>query len=372
VNLSDSALSLPWFGWSKPAHEQATAHIALDLLDDKVVAVPKASLTGADIDAQASIGFGPQGVSNVIIDHLVGGRTDVRGSLAIGEDGRWTINARGASLDASALFAEMDRPARSQPPPLTIDAQLARLILGPGREANRVAAMLKSDGPHWTEAAIMLGLGEKASASVNFGGAIGDRQFTLTTDDFGALLRLADVYDNVQGGSFALRGESEDREGTRMLIAEASGADYRVVGAPALARLLSVASLSGAGALLRGQGIPFNRLAGQVIFSGNLISLNGLRAYGGALGINASGDVDRVKEEISIAGTLVPAYTLNSVLGNIPVLGNLLVGGEGQGVFAANFRIYGPREDPKISVNPLSTLAPGILRNLFVFSPSGP
>ena len=373
VDLSDSTLSLPWFGWSKLAHEQATASLALDLADDKVIAVPKASLTGTGIDTQASISFGPLGVNNIAVDHLVVGQTNAQGNLAIGEDGRWTISVQGKSLDASTLFKEIDRPPdQTEPPPLTIDARLDRLILGPGREANGVAGKLESDGRHWTEAAVALGLGDKASAAVNFGGALGDHQFKLTTDDFGALLRLADVYDNVQGGSFALTGKAEDRNGTRMLVADATGADYRVVGAPALARLLSIASLSGAGALLSGQGIPFNRLAGQVIFSGDVISLNNLRAFGGALGINASGDVDRVKGQISIAGTLVPAYTLNSVLGNIPVLGNLLVGGEGQGVFAANFSISGPRDDPRISVNPLSTLAPGILRNLFLFSPNGP
>jgi hypothetical protein len=373
LDLSDSTLSLPWFGWSKPAREPATARVTLDLADDKLVAVPQASLTGADIDAQVSIGFGAKGVNRVAFDHLSVGQTNAQGSLAIGEDGGWTISAQGASLDASALLKEIDRrPDRAEPPPLTIDARLDRLILGPGREASHVAAKLASDGQHWTEAAIALSLGDKASAKVNFGGALGDRQFKLTTDDFGALLRLADIYDNVQGGSFDLAGAAEDRNGKRMLVADATGANYRVVGAPALARLLSIASLSGVSALLSGQGIPFNQLAGQVILSGDLISLNGLRAYGGALGINASGDVDRVKGELSIAGTLVPAYTLNSVLGNIPVLGNLLVGGEGQGIFAANFRIYGPREDPKVSVNPLSTLAPGILRNLFLFAPGGP
>ena len=373
LDLSDSTLSLPWFGWNKRAGERATARLTLDLADDKVIAVPKASLTGRDIDAQASIHLGAQGVDDVIVDHLAVGQTDVQGNLAIGKDGRWTISAQGKSLDASGLFNEIDRrPNEAEPPPLTIDAKLDRLILGPGREANHVAAKLASDGRHWTEAAIVLGLGEKASARVNFGGVLGDRQFKLTTDDFGALLRFVDVYDNVQGGNFALAGAAEDRNGTRMLVAEASGSDYRVVGAPALARLLSIASFSGAGALLSGEGIPFNRLAGQVIFSGDLISLNGLRAYGGALGINASGNVDRVKEQISIAGTLVPAYTLNSVLGNIPVLGNLLVGGEGQGIFAANFSLYGPSEDPKVSVNPLSTLAPGVLRNLFLFSAGGP
>jgi AsmA-like C-terminal region len=335
--------------------------------------VSQATLTGADIDAQASIGFGAQGVNNVAVDHLAVGQTHVHGGLTIGGDGRWTITASGKSLDASALVKEIDhRPEQTEPTPLTIDANLDRLILGPGREANHVTAKLASDGHHWTEALILLGLGDKGAATVNFGGAIGEGQFKLATDDFGELLRVADVYDNVQGGTFGLTGRTEDRNGTRMLVADATGADYRVVGAPALAQLLSVASLSGASALLSGQGIPFNRLAGQVIFSGDLISLNGLRAYGGALGINASGNVDRVKEQISIAGTLVPAYTLNSVLGNIPVLGDLLLGGEGQGIFAANFRLYGPRDDPKVSVNPLSTLAPGVLRNLFLFSPGGP
>jgi len=373
LDLADSTISLPWFGWRKPARAPATGHLTLDLANDKVLAVPKASLTGADIDAQGSIGFGARGVNKVTVDHLAVGQSDVHGSLAIGDDGRWTIAAVGKSLDASALVKEIDqRPDQAEPPPLTIEAKLDRLILGPGREARRVDATLASDGHHWTEAAISLGLGEKASATVNFGGALGDRQFKLTTDDFGALLRLGDVYDNVQGGSFALIGAAEDRNGTRMLVADATGSDYRVVGAPALARLLSIASLSGAGALLSGQGIPFSRLAGQMSFSGDLISLNNVRAYGGALGINASGTVDRVKEEINIAGTLAPAYTLNSVLGDIPVLGNLLVGGEGQGIFAANFRLSGPRDDPKISVNPLSTLAPGVLRNLFLFSPGGP
>jgi hypothetical protein len=375
LDLSDSTLSLPWFGWRKPEHTPATARMTLDLTNDKVTAISKASLSGAGIDAQVSVGFDAKGVNNVTVDHLSIGQSDVRGNLVIGDDGRWTISARGKSLDASALLKEIDsRPDRVEPPPppFTIDAQLDRLVFGPGREVNHVTAKLSSNGQHWTEASILLGLGDKAAATMNFGGAIGDSQFKLATDDFGELLRIADVYDNVRGGTFGLTGKAEDRNGKRMLIVDASGADYRVVGAPALARLLSIASLSGAGALLSGEGIPFNRIAGQVIFAGDLISLNGLRAYGGALGINASGNIDRASGQMSIAGTLVPAYTLNSVLGNIPVIGNLLLGGEGQGIFAANFRLYGQRDDPKVSVNPLSTLAPGILRNLFLFSPGGP
>ena len=63
---------------------------------------------------------------------------------------------------------------------------------------------------------------------------------------------------------------------------------------------------------------------------------------------------------------------LNSILGNIPLIGNFLLGGEGQGLFAAAFRASGPLDDPTISVNPLSALAPGMLRNLFLFEPGSP
>jgi hypothetical protein len=42
----------------------------------------------------------------------------------------------------------------------------------------------------------------------------------------------------------------------------------------------------------------------------------------------------------------------------------LLLGGEGQGLFAANYRVAGSAADPQVSVNPLSALTPGFLRRL--------
>jgi len=47
------------------------------------------------------------------------------------------------------------------------------------------------------------------------------------------------------------------------------------------------------------------------------------------------------------------------------VLGTLLMGGEGQSLFAASFRLTGSSDDPSVTVNPLSAVTPGILRHLF-------
>ena len=68
---------------------------------------------------------------------------------------------------------------------------------------------------------------------------------------------------------------------------------------------------------------------------------------------------------MALQGTIVPFTTVNRLLGIIPLLGDLLVGGEGQGLFAATYRVKGPTDNLDVGVNPLAVLAPGFLRNLF-------
>jgi hypothetical protein len=373
LDLKSASIDVKKMNWSKAAGIPATAQMTLDLVDDKVTNIRDATIKSASMDAKLAASFDDQGISSITIDHVIGGDNDFSGNAIRDLRGGWRITAAGKSFDAAGLVDELDKapPSEGAEPPLAIDATLDRLRLGPQREARALILSLVSDGLHWQQASIDANLSDTTSAKLRFS-AEGDRAFTLTSDDFGALLKLLGIYDDIVGGRFALAGHAEDRGARRVLVTKADGSDYRVVRAPALARLLSLASFSGINALLTGQGIPFNRLQGDIVFETGKISLSNARAYGGAIGINASGVIDRAAGQINISGTLVPAYTLNSVIGSIPVLGDILVGGAGQGVFASNFRLYGPIDEPQISVNALSTLAPGFLRNLFLFSPSGP
>ena len=53
------------------------------------------------------------------------------------------------------------------------------------------------------------------------------------------------------------------------------------------------------------------------------------------------------------------------MLGNVPVIGNLLVSRRGEGVFGMTYSINGPAAQPRVGVNPVSALTPGILRRIF-------
>ena len=138
-----------------------------------------------------------------------------------------------------------------------------------------------------------------------------------------------------------------------------------MIEAPVLARLLLVASLTGIVEGLSGDGIEFDRMVGEFTLQNGVLATELVRAYGSSLGLTAKGQIDLGRSRIDLQGTIVPAYLFNRLIGNIPLLGPLLTGGEGEGFVAFTYTMTGDLSEPEIKVNPLSALAPGFLRTLF-------
>jgi uncharacterized protein YhdP len=376
LDLGGAALSLPDLNWAKPAGVPASARLQLDLVDDRVSAIREATAKGKGIGLRVAAAYGAagEGVQRVELKQFVLGKTDMTGTVARRPEGGWRANLAGASLDATALLDNLTKPgpSRHDEPPLVIDGKFTRVIFGPGREARDVIVQLYSDGAHWQSVRLDLAPAASVSLRLRFGETGGDRPFDFSTSDLGATLRLLDVTDHVTGGQLSATGHAQDSGPDRRFIGRLDGSDYKIVEAPVMARLLSVASFTSIASMLSGEGIPFTRLTGDFTAQDGKVAIKQGRAFGGAIGINASGTVDLGGNLLDLEGTLVPAYMLNSIIGKIPVIGNFLLGGEGQGLFAAHFRASGPLDDPKIAVNPLSALAPGALRNLFLFEPGDP
>jgi hypothetical protein len=85
---------------------------------------------------------------------------------------------------------------------------------------------------------------------------------------------------------------------------------------------------------------------------------------GPEIGLTFDGYIDFPRERLDLVGSYVPAYALNNLLSNIPVVGVVLAGGQHEGVFALSYRLYGALPSPSISVNPLSAIAPGLMRKI--------
>ncbi len=134
--------------------------------------------------------------------------------------------------------------------------------------------------------------------------------------------------------------------------------DFKLKKLPALTKLLTLASLQGIADLLSGEGIRFNEFEMNFSNKGSLMKIDEIYAIGPAISLMMDGYTEKEKL-ISLRGTLVPATTLNKVIGSIPFLGKILVGKKtGEGVFGVSFKIKGPPNNLETTVNPIKTLTP--------------
>ena len=192
----------------------------------------------------------------------------------------------------------------------------------------------------------------------------GKRQLVVTTSDAGALLRFLDVYNKVDKGDLWVtldppRSDAPAQEGSISLR------DFVLRGEPGLDILASAArdssgrSEPGTAAFQKAQA-KFTRTPGSVTIKDGAI-------YGPVAGATVDGTIDFAAEWLALRGTYVPAYGLNNLFSKLPIIGMLLGGGPNEGLLGVTFEIVGPLSGPRLTVNPLSAVAPGFLRKMFEF-----
>lgn len=195
----------------------------------------------------------------------------------------------------------------------------------------------------------------------------GKRVFRLEADDAGATLKAFSVYDKIVGGKLMIYGEPIRGVFDRNLIGVAEITDFKVVKAPVLAQLLSVMSLSGLIQNLGGEGLSFSKMEANFDWlyrpKGSVLVLKDGRTSGNSLGLTFDGTFDNAAHKLDVAGTIIPLSGMNKIISDIPLVGDILTGGTGA-LIAATYKITGSSDDPKVSVNPLSVLTPGILRRI--------
>ena len=130
--------------------------------------------------------------------------------------------------------------------------------------------------------------------------------------------------------------------------------------------LSATGSLTGLAEMLNGDGIGFNNLDARLNYGNNRVSFTDARMAGPSMGLTGSGGYDIRADNLMVDGVVAPSPILNlSMLSNVPVIGNLLTSRRGEGVFGMTYSINGHAAAPRVFVNPVSALTPGILRRIF-------
>jgi hypothetical protein len=135
--------------------------------------------------------------------------------------------------------------------------------------------------------------------------------------------------------------------------------NFKVIKAPAFAKLLTLADLGGIADLVSGEGMSFDTLEINISNENNVSKIEEILALGPSLSVLMEGYIEKKSGLISLNGTLVPAKTLNNLISKIPVVGGVLVGDKvGEGIFGVSFKMKGLPGKVKTTLNPVKTLTP--------------
>jgi len=178
--------------------------------------------------------------------------------------------------------------------------------------------------------------------------------------DAGGIFRDAGLLTKARGGSFKLSllpvvGKPGQYDGTLKVK------DTKVKDAPAIAALLNAVSVVGLINEMAGQGIHFLEVDAKFRLGPSKLVLYQSSAVGPSIGLSMDGLYDVPSGVLDMQGVISPVYLLNSI-------GSVLTR-KGEGVIGFSYKLTGTSDDPNVVVNPLSGLAPGMLRDVFRGAP---
>lgn len=372
ADLTEAAIEAPGGVWEKLIGAPATAEMqyADGPSGERLFESIRASAEGFEISGRAELAedgrlLGAQ-FDRIFVDGFIDGQLGV--TRDGGPEGRLAIAVSGAFLDARSFLPNIGDMggAGAPPPPLLLGVDFDRVRATSDTEYQDVTVDWRSSAAG-AQRLDVGGEGPGGGFSLQMESASADqpRDIRIESPDFGHVLRLFGLYENVTGGEMRLSGSLPPAgvEGRTALRIESD--DFTLDRMPVLARILAAGSFEGLGALLNNEGIGFETLRADIAFEDGLLLIDEARAAGPSLGVTTQGSVDMEGETIALDGVLAPSYGLNSLFGGLPLIGEMLVSRPGEGVIGITFSVEGPFEGPTVFANPLSALAPGVLRRIF-------
>ena len=174
------------------------------------------------------------------------------------------------------------------------------------------------------------------------------------------LLTEYSFFKGLSGGKLLFASIIDDSKSNSKLKIE----NFKVINAPGVIKLLSLADLGGLADLAEGDGLSFDVLEIDMEKNKNFLKINEILALGPSMSVLMEG----YQEEsglTSLRGTLVPAKTLNKIISKIPVIGSIVIPKEiGEGLFGISFKMKGTKGKIKTTINPIRTLTPRFIQKI--------
>jgi hypothetical protein len=357
-------------GWSKPAGDTARATFTLinkpqgTRLEDLAIESASVSVKGVvELDGNGEI------VSANFPTFNFSGRDKTTLKADRSPDGALRVSMRGEVFDGRSLLKSAfagGSADKKKEKDIDLDVKLGTVAGFHGETLRAAELRMSRRGGIIIALALHAKLGRDTAVlgDLRGRGTNGRQVVYIETADAGAFLRFTDIYAKVFGGTMwlAVDPQSADQAPQEGLL---NITNFAVRGEPTLERVAAAPQQPGGPS----PGVDFTRM--RVEFSRSLgrFTVHDGLVKGMAIGATIDGYIDYAHSEVRMRGTFVPLYGLNNMFGQIPIVG-LFLGGSNEGLIGVTYEVVGPPDAPVLRVNPISAVAPGLLRKFFEFPSS--
>jgi hypothetical protein len=292
-----------------------------------------------------------------------------------GNDSTLRVVMRGDVFDGrSFIKAQMSGPtsdqrARQTIPDLDIDLKLGAVAGFNGEALRNIDLRMTRRAGEVRSLSVNAKVGVDTPLIGDLRARTGGRQVIyFETNDAGAVFRFTDTYPKIVGGKMwvamdppsATQAPQEGQLNIR---------DFQVRGEAALDRVAATGAANGQNGARA--GVEFSRMYVEFTRSPGKLALREGVVRGPIIGATIDGVIDYTRDDVRMRGTFVPLYGLNNMFGQIPIVGLILGGGDKEGLVGITYEVVGPPGAPVLRVNPISAVAPGLLRKVFEFPAAG-
>lgn len=371
ADLEDAEFHIPQILWRKPKGIKGSSVLDITRESEGFKSDFSLSSTGlaADLDIRLNEAFEPRHflINDLQVENILKGR----GEATIGDMGQLGLNMDAEYFNAAPYLEEFIKSSLTGSggalPAFTFKSHIDSLELRKNRLFNGVKLELNAKGGNISSASLTMMDDQNLPSSLKLPEVedSDSSQLELTSGNIGNVIAGILGIENLRQGEGQITGNVNLAQSEIIADLYLKFEKARLKDIPAFAQLLSLASLQGLGDTLAGEGILLDVIETHLKFNDGNLTFEKGRANGPALGMTWEGWISPYGSKLDLSGVIVPSYRMNSMLGNAPVIGRMLVSRKGEGVISLGYSIKGSFEQARISVNPLSAITPGVLRRIF-------
>jgi hypothetical protein len=378
LDMTPSVVSLDIIGISKAAGVAGDANVSADFAPTGTIKNADFKVDSAWLTTAGNAKFDANGnLASLNVPRVnAGPANDFSLAMTRGPNNSLDATLRGHSINGAGLAGRGAKGSTKDQKfdgPFKISAHLDKLALRAGVAIAPFNLDVSGIEDRLQTLSLSGSLSHNGTVSGSMTSDAAGRKMLLSANDAGTFFKGLFGFTSIKGGKLAVAvtfprpvmPAPDPASTTPDFQGEATLKDFRVLHQSFLVRIFTAGSLLGFINLMSSSGIEVDTLSLPFTSKKGVLSIRDARASGPAIGVSADGYIDRPNNVLSLRGSIAPLYGVNSILGMIPLLGNVLTSKEGEGVVGMTYTAKGNADEPDVSVNPLSILTPGILRRIF-------